>query len=140
MADRARPRNGPSILPAMRMPQEGRPRARSSFAAAFLSLLFPGLGHAYAAPCQRPIRSAAPDVSGLGSPAATFNAGTPNPSAGAIGPVPIPTYEPGSRLNILLIGADQRPKENTFNTDTMIVVSIDPATRQVAMFSLPRDT
>src|SRR5262249_19441889 len=36
--------------------------------------------------------------------------------------------------------ADQRPKENTFNTDTMIVVSIDPNTKQVAMFSIPRDT
>ena len=45
-----------------------------------------------------------------------------------------------SRLNILLIGADQRPKEGTFNTDTLIVVSIDPKTKQVAMFSLPRDT
>lgn len=38
------------------------------------------------------------------------------------------------------MGADQRPQENTFNTDTMIVVSIDTATKQVAMFSLPRDT
>ncbi len=37
-------------------------------------------------------------------------------------------------------GADQRPGEDTFNTDTMIVVSIDPVTGQVAMFSLPRDT
>jgi len=46
----------------------------------------------------------------------------------------------GGRLNILLIGSDQRPPDPTFNTDTMIVVSIDPATKQVAMFSLPRDT
>ncbi len=44
------------------------------------------------------------------------------------------------KLNILLIGADQRPKEGTFNTDTLIVVSIDPKTKQVAMYSLPRDT
>ena len=28
--------------------QEGRPRTRSSFAAAVLSLIYPGLGHAYA--------------------------------------------------------------------------------------------
>ena len=33
------------------------------------------------------------------------------------------------RLNILLIGTDQRPKEGTYNTDTLIVVSIDPTTR-----------
>ena len=29
--------------------------------------------------------------------------------------------------------------DGTFNTDTLIVVSIDPTTKQVAMFSLPRD-
>lgn len=44
------------------------------------------------------------------------------------------------RLNILLVGVDQRPDQGTFNTDTMIVASIDPASGQVAMFSLPRDT
>jgi LCP family protein required for cell wall assembly len=46
----------------------------------------------------------------------------------------------GGRLNVLLIGADQRPNEGTFNTDTLIVASIDPKTKQVALFSLPRDT
>ncbi|HEY8817634.1 MAG TPA: LCP family protein [Candidatus Limnocylindrales bacterium] len=52
----------------------------------------------------------------------------------------IPPWNGKDRLNILLIGADQRPGEGTFNTDTLIVVSIDPVTKQVAMFSLPRDT
>jgi LCP family protein required for cell wall assembly len=42
------------------------------------------------------------------------------------------------RLNILLIGADEQGDGH--NTDTLIVVSIDPVTRRVAMFSLPRDT
>ena len=51
----------------------------------------------------------------------------------------LPQWDGKGRLNILLIGADQRPKEGTFNTDTLIVVSIDPKTKQVAMFSLPRD-
>ncbi len=46
----------------------------------------------------------------------------------------------GGRLNVLLIGSDQRPREGTFNTDTLIVASIDPKTKQVALFSLPRDT
>ena len=32
----------------MQNPQEARPRAKSPFTAAFLSLLFPGLGHLYA--------------------------------------------------------------------------------------------
>ena len=69
----------------------------------------------------------------------------PNPSATAgraraLPEVAIPPWDGKERLNILLIGADQRPSEGTFNTDTLIVVSIDPVTKQVAMFSLPRDT
>ena len=42
--------------------QEGRPRARSSFAAAFLSLIFPGLGHAYAGAGHRALAFAAPPI------------------------------------------------------------------------------
>jgi len=54
--------------------------------------------------------------------------------------VAIPPWDGKERLNILLIGSDQRPGQGTHNTDTLIVVSIDPITKQVAMFSLPRDT
>lgn len=72
-------------------------------------------------------RSAAPAV------------GTPAPGATA---APLASARPwtGGRLNVLLLGVDQRPGQGTFNTDTMIVASIDPVTKQVAMFSLPRDT
>ncbi len=80
--------------------------------------------------------------------------GSANPSAGATDtpdPAGTPTgsavpnaatlpWDGKERLNILLVGADQRPNDDTFNTDTLIVVSIDPLTKQVAMFSLPRDT
>ena len=61
--------------------------------------------------------------------------GTPLPSQGQL-----PQWNGKDRLNILLLGVDQRPNQGTFNTDTMIVVSIDPASGQVAMLSLPRDT
>ena len=74
----------------------------------------------------------------------TGGAGGPTPS-----PAPSPSTSPGAtpsaspttagRLNILLVGIDRRPGDETFNTDTMIVMSIDPATRQIAMLSLPRD-
>ncbi len=66
----------------------------------------------------------------------------PEPSAvgSAVPNVAIPPWDGKERLNVLLIGTDQRPKEGTYNTDTLIVVSIDPGTKQVAMFSLPRDT
>jgi LCP family protein required for cell wall assembly len=66
----------------------------------------------------------------------------PEPSAvgGEVPNVSVPPWDGKEQLNILLIGTDQRPREGTYNTDTLIVVSIDPLTRQVAMFSLPRDT
>jgi LCP family protein required for cell wall assembly len=66
---------------------------------------------------------------------------TPPPVQGSDLPnVSIPPWDGTERLNILLIGSDQRPHEGTYNTDTLIVVSIDPTTKQVAMFSLPRDS
>ncbi|HXI80909.1 MAG TPA: LCP family protein [Verrucomicrobiae bacterium] len=66
---------------------------------------------------------------------------TPPPVQGSDLPnATIPPWDGTERLNILLIGSDQRPNEGTYNTDTLIVVSIDPVSKQVAMFSLPRDS
>jgi LCP family protein required for cell wall assembly len=62
------------------------------------------------------------------------------PQGSALPQVAIPPWNGTDRLNILLIGSDQRPGDITHNTDTLIVVSIDPATKDVVMFSLPRDT
>jgi LCP family protein required for cell wall assembly len=91
-----------------------------------------------------------PEATGCGSPATTAPGasgestdetgasleptavGTPVPS------VSIPPWNGTDRLNILLIGADEQGGGH--NTDTLIVLSIDPATNQVAMFQLPRDT
>jgi LCP family protein required for cell wall assembly len=81
-----------------------------------------------ASPTDEPIDSGAPTP-------------TPPPIQGTDLPnVTIPPWNGTERLNILLIGSDQRPNEGTYNTDTLIVVSIDPTTKQVAMFSLPRDS
>ena len=81
--------------------------------------------------------SASPGASDQPTDAATD---TPEPSAvgTAVPSVSIPPWNGTERLNILLIGADEQG--GGFNTDTMIVVSIDPTTDQVAMFQLPRDT
>lgn len=46
----------------------------------------------------------------------------------------------GDRINILLLGMDARPGEDMTRTDTMILVSIDPDLKKVAMVSIPRDT
>lgn len=48
-------------------------------------------------------------------------------------PVPTPDWN-GGRLNILLVGT------NGALTDTLIVVSVDPDTKQVAFIGIPRDT
>ncbi|MFQ5857259.1 MAG: LCP family protein [Anaerolineae bacterium] len=54
---------------------------------------------------------------------------------------PTPTWDQG-RVNILLLGVDQRSCEETggaWRTDTMILVSLDPETKTASMLSLPRD-
>ncbi len=93
-------------------------------------------------------------LTGVGSADAGPGAGTrawtrrhppdvPPIASGAVGTTPHPTLPPWDgkeRLNVLLVGSDQRPGDTSFNTDTMIVVSIDPGTGQVAMFQVPRDT
>ncbi len=98
--------------------------------------------------CNQPEDSPAPGSSA--SPGASDDIGataqptdaapTPNPSAaGTVAPT-LPPWNGTDRLNILLIGSDQRGNAGTFNTDTMIVASIDPGTGRVAMFQVPRDS
>ena len=60
------------------------------------------------------------------------------PEGSALPNATAPPWNGKDRLNILLIGADEQGGGH--NTDTLIVVSIDPVAKQVAMFSLPRDT
>lgn len=96
------------------------------------------------------IQDANCDASPSGSPnpsdgPASTDSPTPTLSLPPVGTTlpstsPVPAWNHTERLNILLLGVDQRQGDTTFNTDTMIVVSIDPVTKNVAMFSLPRDT
>jgi LCP family protein required for cell wall assembly len=73
-------------------------------------------------------------------PSATDFVPTPEPGAsGTLAPT-LPPWDGKERLNVLLVGADTRGSDVTFNTDTMIVVSVDPVSKQVAMFQIPRDT
>jgi len=60
------------------------------------------------------------------------------PEGSAVPNVTTPPWNGTERLNILLIGADEQGGGH--NTDTLIVLSVDPVSHQVAMFSLPRDT
>ncbi len=84
-----------------------------------------------------PTASLAP---GQTPPPATPAATTAAAPVATVTPTTVPQWNGTDRLNILLVGVDQRPSEGYFNTDTLIVASIDPATKEIAMFTLPRDT
>jgi LCP family protein required for cell wall assembly len=85
-------------------------------------------------PSESPGPSDSPDPSAESSATPT-----PEPPTGTQVPdVSVPPWDGRERLNILLIGSDEQGGGH--NTDTLITVSIDPVTKQVAMFSIPRDT
>ncbi len=92
-----------------------------------------------------PAPDVSPDASASGEPSVAPSesadvAPTPIPGAsGTVAPT-LPPWDGKGKLNILLVGVDQRGSQAFFNTDTLIVVSIDPQTEQVAMFQIPRDT
>ncbi len=44
------------------------------------------------------------------------------------------------RINFLLLGVDEAPGRHTSLTDTILVLSIDPADESAVMISIPRDT
>jgi LCP family protein required for cell wall assembly len=91
-------------------------------------------------PTPEPTGSAAATPGDSAEPTETPLA-TPPPDATEVpAEATLPPWDGKGRLNVLLIGSDRRPGEGSYNTDTLIVASIDPKTGQVAMFSLPRDT
>lgn len=73
----------------------------------------------------------APSATDTEPSAAPIGTGTPEPT--------LPPWDGKERLNVLLVGSDARAGSASFNTDTLIVVSIEPKTGEVAMFQVPRD-
>ena len=53
--------------------------------------------------------------------------------------VPAAPLPQGERINILLLGSDQRPYEGGFRTDTIVLLSLDPENGTASMVSFPRD-
>lgn len=56
--------------------------------------------------------------------------------------IPPPTgilAQPAGQVNILLLGSDQRPYEGGFRTDTIILLTINPADGTANLTSFPRD-
>ncbi len=65
-------------------------------------------------------------------------ASNPQPVTGLTGES-LPDWEEEERVNVLLLGIDKRPDEQYARTDTMILITIDPATGKGGMLSIPRD-
>lgn len=52
----------------------------------------------------------------------------------------IPTWTGVERVNVLLLGVDERPQENGMSrTDTMMLLTLEPQTLQAGVLSIPRD-
>ena len=67
---------------------------------------------------------------------ASADEGTPTPDLTS----PSLVWKGKERVNILVMGIDQRPgEEGAFRTDTMLVLTIDPVTKTGGMLSIPRD-
>lgn len=82
-----------------------------------------------------------PSFNPEGTPLPTAEAAvTPEPAAPV--DVPAPTWDGGSRVNVLFIGVDARDweaKKDAPRSDTMILFTIDPITKTAGMLSIPRD-
>ena len=131
-----------------------RPWAPVAMVLALALLVIPHLGFGYLAWTQYDlIRSVFQDPEGpVAAPpgttttvpgsSTTVTAG-PGSSTTTVLPTTTTTHPPLlwdglERLNLFLLGADAGVGRRGTRTDTMIVVSIDPSTGNVAMFSVPR--
>jgi LCP family protein required for cell wall assembly len=78
----------------------------------------------------------------------TLDAVFEQPTGGTLGGNPLPSGAPPAidpwdgvdRITFLLVGVDSAPGRGTALTDTLLVVSIDPASKEAEMISIPRDT
>jgi LCP family protein required for cell wall assembly len=126
-------------------PRLPRPGVRDSLPIALLVVLIVA-PQVYAGAVTQAARDAANEIFVEPAPVAAAPDFTPEPdpsfltpaSAAPIGPSPSPTPE-ASRINVLVIGVDAGVGRNTYLTDTMIVMSVDPLGHTVSMLSIPRD-
>ncbi|MBI5934567.1 MAG: LCP family protein [Chloroflexi bacterium] len=95
------------------------------------------------APSSCNVASNLPQFNAKGTPIPTQSvdpAATPQVAAPA--DVAAPTWDGGSRVNVLFIGVDARDWEANVGaprSDSMILFTIDPVTKTAGMLSIPRD-
>ncbi|HEU5424605.1 MAG TPA: LCP family protein [Nitrolancea sp.] len=158
----ARPRRQPVAMAAAPAPALRR-RRRSLKRAAIIGvpLLLLALVAAYVVPLALRAHDAAGKIfvppppriaaaatgASTAPPVATRNAqGTPVPppqSYATTAPIAMPSWDKKERINILLLGADSNAARRNEGepplSDTIIIMTIDPATKTVGMLSIPRD-
>jgi len=66
---------------------------------------------------------------------------TPSPTVAppSSTPKPMPAWQADGRLNLLLVGSDAGPGRWQLRTDTMIVLSVNPADGSAALIGVPRN-
>lgn len=118
----------------------------SSFAAnpAQITLIMEAKG---GAPTPTPFQPLSPTPTGM-PPAALSSTefpapgATPTPGSG-VPPTQLPEQpvidQPFGQVNILLLGADRRPRQKNFRTDTIILVTMNSDLGNVNVTSFPRD-
>jgi LCP family protein required for cell wall assembly len=79
------------------------------------------------------------EPSGLDVPAQPFATALPSPTPDAVATAA--ALLPSGRFNILVLGTDKRPEEagEPSRSDTLMVVSVDPAAKRVGVLGIPRD-
>lgn len=112
-----------------------RPSTRTLFALAGLVLLTLAM-HAYMALVVGRLDSVLNRVFGA------ERTGAVGAGSGQGGPLNEPEYrwDGTDPINFLLLGLDTGPGRNEANTDTILVVSVDPVAHHAVMVSVPRDT
>ncbi len=61
------------------------------------------------------------------------------PSLATATPTTAPTPKPGGKTSILILGSDKRQTDESFRTDVVLLLTIDPAKNSVSALSFPRD-
>ena len=115
------------VLALVVLPQVGLGYVTNTARLASAEIFQPSVDNAF--PSEEPIASELPSDGSFGS----FDPLSPSAS---LAPSGTPTTP---RVTVLLLGVDQGAGRNTFNTDTMIVASLDPVAGTVSMASIPRD-
>ncbi len=116
-----------------------QPKPRANWIAVpwIVLLLVAGIGGSYLAYTRT--RAAVAEY----EPPRMFQASAPLPQSSSSSAEPviqIADWQGKERINILVMGIDQREDEQgPWRTDTMIVVSVDPVAQTAMMLSLPRD-